>query len=45
MRLLYVFLPALLVDIDATFGAVIDMDSGFFATNRAVHGMTSLYLL
>ena len=37
MSLCYVLLPAFLVHINGTFGTVINMGSGFLATDRAFH--------
>jgi hypothetical protein len=33
----YMLLPALLVHINSTFGAVVNMSSGFLATDRTFH--------
>jgi hypothetical protein len=39
VSLCYVFLPALLVHIDSTFGAVVNANPGLFATDRAFHDL------
>jgi len=35
--LCYVLLPAFLMHVNSTFGAVVNMGSGFFATDRTFH--------
>jgi hypothetical protein len=37
MSYLYMLLPAFLMDINSTSGAVVDMGSGILSTNRALH--------
>ncbi len=37
VSLFYIPMPASLVHIDSTFGAVVNMGSGFFATSRTFH--------
>jgi hypothetical protein len=37
MSYLYMLLPAFLMDINSTSGAVVNMDSGILATNRTLH--------
>jgi len=39
MSLCYMLLPALLMNINSTFGTIVNMGSGFFATDRTLHGL------